>query len=84
MFVNHNGEIKNAFKIISEAKKMGADAGKIQTHTADTLTLDSTLTEFIIDSGFWAGKSLYELCKLAFNSWEWHATTEDVLMIKLR
>jgi pseudaminic acid synthase len=77
MSANHNGEIKNAFQIIAEAKKMGADAVKIQTYTADTLTLDSALPDFMIDSGLWAGKSLYELYKLAFTPWEWHSALFD-------
>lgn len=48
------------------------------------MNLDATLLEFIIDRVLWAVKSLYELYKLAFTPWEWHAATKDVLMIKLR
>jgi pseudaminic acid synthase len=77
MSANHNGEITNAFKIIAEAKKMGANAVKIQTYTADTLTLNSNLPDFTIDSGLWAGKTLYQLYKLACTPWEWHAALFD-------
>ena len=74
MSANHNGNIENAFKIISEAKKMGADAVKIQTYTADTLTLDLTSEDFMIQGGLWDGKSLYELYEMAYTPWEWHAS----------
>jgi N-acetylneuraminate synthase len=73
MSANHNGNIENAFKIITEAKHMGADAVKIQTYTADTLTLDLKSPDFMIDGGLWKGKSLYELYEMAFTPWEWHA-----------
>lgn len=72
MSANHNGNIENAFNIIREAKKMGADAVKIQTYTADTLTLDSMQPNFMIDDGLWAGRSLYELYQQAHTPWEWH------------
>ena len=72
MSANHNGDIDSAFKIISEAKRMGADAVKLQTYTADTLTLKSELPDFMIDTGLWAGHSLYELYKMAYTPWEWH------------
>lgn len=72
MSANHNGDIQNAFKIIREAKNMGADAVKIQTYTADTLTLNLSLPDFQIDSGLWAGKTLYELYERAFTPWDWH------------
>jgi pseudaminic acid synthase len=77
MSANHNGKIENAFTIISEAKKMGADAVKLQTYTADTLTLDSKMPDFMIKEGLWAGYSLYELYKKAFTPWEWHAALFD-------
>jgi len=77
MSANHNGDINNAFKIISEAKIAGADAVKIQTYTADTLTLDCQLPDFMIDDGLWAGDSLYELYSKAFTPWEWHKALFD-------
>lgn len=73
MSANHNGKIDNAFRIIDEAKKAGADAVKIQTYTADTITLNSRAPEFMIQSGLWDGQSLYELYEKAHLPWDWHA-----------
>ena len=56
---NHNGKLKNVFRLIDLAKSSGANAVKIQTYTADTLTLDTSLPDFMIDDGLWAGRSLY-------------------------
>lgn len=70
---NHNGKIENALRIILEAKKAGADAVKLQTYTADTITLNSSAAEFQIRGGLWDGKTLYELYKEAHMPWEWHA-----------
>jgi pseudaminic acid synthase len=73
MSANHNGSMETAFKIIEEAKKAGADALKIQTYRPDTITLKSDLPDFQIESGLWAGKTLYELYEWAHTPWEWHA-----------
>ena len=72
MSANHNGSIENAFRIIDEAQKAGADAVKIQTYTADTITLNSRQPEFMIKGGLWDGQSLYELYQKAYTPWEWH------------
>lgn len=72
MSANHNGDIEKAFAIISAAKKAGASAVKMQTYTADTLTLNSRRPDFMIDSGLWRGQSLYELYQSAYTPWEWH------------
>ena len=77
MSANHNGSIDNAYRIIRSAKKMGADAVKLQTYTADTLTLDSRLPDFMINDGLWAGRSLHELYQLAYTPWEWHEALFD-------
>jgi len=77
MSANHNGDIENAYKIIFEAKKAGADAIKIQTYTADTLTVDSKLPDFMIEEGLWKGQSLYDLYKSAYTPWEWHKPMFD-------
>ena len=55
MSANHNGKIENAFKIIDAAKAAGADAVKIQTYTADTMTVNSKDETFIIRGGLWDG-----------------------------
>lgn len=74
---NHNGKIENALRIIEEAKKAGADAVKLQTYTADTITLDCDSEDFQIHGGLWDGKTLYELYKGAYMPWEWHKPLFD-------
>jgi pseudaminic acid synthase len=69
---NHNGRLDIALRIIEEAKKAGADAVKLQTYTADTITLNSQAEEFQIHGGLWDGKNLYQLYKEAQMPWEWH------------
>lgn len=72
MSANHNGDINNAYKIIEMAKQQGADAIKLQTYTPDTITLNSRSPEFMIETGLWAGQSLYELYQGAHLPWSWH------------
>lgn len=69
---NHNGKLDTAKKIIEEAKKAGADAVKLQTYTADTITLNSDAEEFQIHGGLWDGKTLYQLYQEAQMPWGWH------------
>ncbi len=69
---NHNGKLDTALKIIEEAKKAGADAVKLQTYTADTITLDCDSEEFQIHGGLWDGKTLYQLYQEAHMPWDWH------------
>ncbi len=73
MSANHNGSLQNALDIIKYAKEIGANAVKLQTYTADTLTLNSDKEDFIIKGGtLWDGKTLYELYQEAYTPWEWH------------
>ncbi len=74
---NHNGSIENALKLITVAKQAGADAVKLQTYTADTLTIDCDLADFRINEGLWAGKTLYQLYEWAHTPWEWHKQLFD-------
>lgn len=70
---NHNGSIERAKKTIKAAKDSGADAIKIQTYSADTMTIDCTKDDFIVKGGLWSGYSLYDLYKEASTPFEWHA-----------
>ena len=72
---NHNGSLDRAITLVDAAAEAGADAVKLQTYTADTLTLDLKSDAFVIsDPGsLWYGKSLYELYSEASTPWEWHA-----------
>jgi len=72
MSANHNGDMDAALKIIEEAKRAGADAVKIQTYTADSITLKSNLPDFQISDGLWGGRTLYELYEWAHTPWAWH------------
>jgi len=70
---NHNGSLENALATIKAAKRAGADAIKLQTYTADTITLDCKTDDFKIKQGtIWDGKYLYDLYKEAYTPWEWH------------
>lgn len=69
---NHNGSLETALRIVTEAAKAGADAVKVQTYTADTITLNSDAPDFRINGGLWDGETLYKLYERAHMPWDWH------------
>ena len=72
MSANHNQHLDIALDTIRAAKKAGADAVKIQTYTADTLTLDCRKPDFVLGKGLWEGETFYSLYQKAYTPWEWH------------
>lgn len=72
---NHNGSLDRALAIVDAVADAGAQALKLQTYTADTMTLDLAEREFVIDDpkSLWAGRTLYELYREAHTPWDWHA-----------
>ena len=76
---NHNHSLERALKIVDAAADAGVDALKLQTYTADTMTLDIDEGEFHIGDprSLWAGESLYSLYKKAYTPWEWHKPIFD-------
>lgn len=69
---NHNGDRGRALALIDAAHEAGADAVKLQTYTADTITLDHDGPGFIIEDGPWAGRKLHDLYAEASTPWDWH------------
>ena len=76
---NHNQSLERALAIVDAAAKAGADAIKLQTYTADTMTLDISAGEFFIEdkNSLWKGESLYHLYQKAYTPWEWHKPIFD-------
>ncbi|WP_179380926.1 pseudaminic acid synthase [Jannaschia marina] len=74
---NHNGELARALELIDAAAETGADAVKLQTYTADTITLDVDRPEFRIEGGPWDGRTLHDLYQEASTPWDWHEALFD-------
>jgi pseudaminic acid synthase len=74
---NHNGNLEIALESIRAAKRAGADCIKLQTYTADTITIDSRKEDFLIKGTIWEGRNLYELYQEAYTPWEWHLALFD-------
>lgn len=77
MSANHAGKIENALEIVKKAKEAGADCLKVQTYTADTLTLDCDNEYFQINTGLWKGHKRYDLYKEAYTPWEWQPIIKE-------
>lgn len=77
MSANHGGSLENALKIVREVAKTGADCLKIQTYTADSITIDSDAEAFMIRGGLWDGYKLYNLYTDAGTPYEWHQAIKD-------
>ena len=76
---NHQGSLDIAIKTIKEAKRCGADAVKLQTYTADTMTINSGLPDFTINNNsIWDGQNFYSLYEKAHTPWEWHKKLFEV------
>ena len=70
---NHNGSLETAIQTIRAAKRAGADAIKLQTYKAETITLNVNRDDFMIGGdSIWAGQKLFDLYKEAYTPWEWH------------
>lgn len=69
---NHNGSLETAIETIKSAKRSGANAIKLQTYTADTITINCDKDDFIIKGTIWEGRNLHNLYQEAFTPWEWH------------
>ncbi|CAA6604941.1 Pseudaminic acid synthase [Rhodospirillaceae bacterium LM-1] len=74
---NHNQDLGRALRLIETAAECGADAIKLQTYTADTITIDHDSPEFMVDLPLWKGKKLYDLYQDAHTPWEWHGQLFD-------
>lgn len=75
---NHNGDLGRALATVHAAKQAGAHAIKLQTYTADTLTIRSNRAEFVVPgNGPWGGRTLYDLYQEAHTPWDWHERLFD-------
>ncbi|MEY3236613.1 MAG: hypothetical protein RI883_714 [Bacteroidota bacterium] len=75
---NHNGSLETAIETIRAAKRAGADCIKLQTYTADTMTIDCDKDDFLIKGTIWDGQFLHNLYQEAYTPWEWHKTLFEI------
>lgn len=77
MSANHAGSLSNALEIVHAAKEAGADCVKIQTYTADTITLNARTSHFMLTRGTWAGYNLHDLYNQAHTPWDWQPRIKE-------
>lgn len=75
---NHGQSFEQAVEILKAAKETGADAVKLQTYTADTITIDSDAPAFLLKEGLWKGRYLYELYQEAYTPWDWQPRLKEI------
>lgn len=75
---NHNGSLSTAIETVRAAKRAGANCIKLQTYTAETLTINSDKPDFLIKGTIWDGKNYFQLYKEAYTPWEWHKELFEV------
>lgn len=75
---NHNGSLETAIETVKGAKRAGADCIKLQTYTADTMTIASDKDDFIVKGTIWENQNLHKLYQKAYTPWEWHQQIMEV------
>ena len=78
MSTNHHHDFDRAVQIVEAASEAGADAIKLQTYTADTMTIDSEKEPFHITEGPWEGRTLYDLYEEAYTPWDWQPKLQEI------